>query len=47
MGKQQNYLFTACVCIGLGIGFATGNLISALLIGVGIGYLAIALRKTK
>mgnify|MGYP001365351421 CR=1 FL=1 len=47
MEKQQDYLVTACVCIGLGIGFATGNLISALFFGIGIGYLTIALRKTK
>tara|TARA_B110000014_G_C20023541_1_gene531151 strand:+ start:547 stop:705 length:159 start_codon:yes stop_codon:yes gene_type:complete len=37
--KRGEYAFVACMFIGMGIGYYTGNLVGGMFVGMGIGFL--------
>ena len=41
------YVFVGCIVIGMGISFALGNMPVGLFIGVGVGFVAMAVIRFK
>ena len=40
-------VFVGCLLLGMGIGFAVGNVVVGLFIGLGVGFLAMAIVRYK